>query len=195
MGSGAHRDAPTWSNGPMASCFSHPAVPLALACWAPSIRRRSIVITACLLSSAPDLDSIGFAMGVPYAATWGHRGATHSIVFAVLVGMAVAWPLARRTGVSFARVATYLSLAMAPHGVIDMATNGGHGIAVGWPFDPARHFLCCRPIEVSPIGIRACFSSWGVEVLRSELFWIWLPCAVIGALGLAVTRRRVATTP
>jgi hypothetical protein len=50
----------------VATCFSHPAVPLAVACWAPSLRRPSLLLTASLLSAAPDLDAIGFFLGVPY---------------------------------------------------------------------------------------------------------------------------------
>ena len=37
----------------------------------------------------PDVDAIGFAFGVPYDSMLGHRGLTHSIAFAVLVGLVV----------------------------------------------------------------------------------------------------------
>src|SRR4029453_1542755 len=40
------------------------------------------------LSMLPDADVIGFSLGVPYEAAWGHRGATHSFAFAVIVGLA-----------------------------------------------------------------------------------------------------------
>jgi len=33
----------------------------------------------------PDIDVVGFAFGVRFADPWRHRGATHSIVFAMLV--------------------------------------------------------------------------------------------------------------
>ena len=69
----------------MASCFSHPAVPLALACWLPKVRRRALLVAAALLSAMPDLDAIGYFQGVPYEAWNGHRGCTHSLVFAVVV--------------------------------------------------------------------------------------------------------------
>jgi inner membrane protein len=73
----------------MATCFSHPAVPLAIACWFPSLRRPSLLVAASLLSAAPDLDAIGYFAGVPYEAWCGHRGCTHSIVFAALVAAAL----------------------------------------------------------------------------------------------------------
>jgi len=49
------------------------------------------------------------------------------------------------------------------------------------PFSSARYFLPFHPIEVSPISIGAFFTHRGLEVLESEVLWIWLPF-----LGLAV---------
>jgi inner membrane protein len=78
--------------------------------------------------------------------------------------------------------------AMASHGIVDMATNGGHGIALLWPFSDQRLFWPWQPIEVAPLGIAAFFSQWGLEVLASEFVWLWLPAIVIGAIGLLVRR-------
>src|SRR5438876_2543784 len=41
------------------------------------------------LSLLPDADVVGFALGVNYGDPWGHRGATHSFTFSVVVGVAV----------------------------------------------------------------------------------------------------------
>ena len=49
------------------------------------------------------------------------------------------------------------------------------------PFSSARYFLPFRPIEVLPISVTAFFTHRGLEVLESELVWIWLPF-----LGLAM---------
>ena len=40
-------------------------------------------------SFAPDLDVLAFAFGIPYAHDFGHRGATHSIAFALMWGVLV----------------------------------------------------------------------------------------------------------
>lgn len=168
----------------MATCFSHPTVPLAIACWFPSLRRPSILITGSLLSSAPDLDAFGYFAGVPYESWCGHRGCTHSLVFAGLVAALLTPWLAKRTGVPRLPIAAFLFASWASHGLVDMATNGGHGIALLWPFTDERLFWPVQPIEVAPLGIGAFFSSWGLEVLASEFVWLWLPAIVIGALGL-----------
>src|SRR5437763_7259784 len=47
------------------------------------------------LSLAPDLDVVAFRLGIPYSAPFGHRGATHSIAFAMLAAAAAAALLAR----------------------------------------------------------------------------------------------------
>jgi inner membrane protein len=174
----------------VATCFSHPAVPLAIACWAPSLRRPSLLITASLLSAAPDLDAIGFFLGVPYDSWCGHRGCSHSIVFALFVAVLLAPPLARRCRLPTGRVLAFFTAAMASHGIVDMATNGGHGIALLWPLTTERWFWPWRPIEVAPLGIRAFFSPWGLEVLASEVIWLWLPAAVLGAIGWRRARRK-----
>lgn len=179
---------------PMATCFSHPAVPLAIVCWFPSLRRRSLLVAASLLSAAPDLDAFGYFSGVPYEAWCGHRGCTHSLLCAGVVAALLTPRLAARSGVPKARVAAFLFAACASHGVVDMATNGGHGIALLWPFTDERWFWPWQPIEVAPLGIRAFFSAWGVEVLASEFVWLWLPAIVLGAIGLCLRRPRPGAT-
>src|SRR5262245_13221085 len=52
----------------------------------PSVRWRSALLWASL-SMLPDADVIGLPLGVDYAAPWGHRGATHSLIFAAIVGV------------------------------------------------------------------------------------------------------------
>ena len=160
---------------------------------------------------APDLDTIGFAFGVPYDDVLGHRGVTHSIAFAAVAGLAAArfyvgaappptppvgaksesgrfgvgswpsgigsWPL----GVAW----LYFSLVTMSHGVLDAFTDGGRGIALLWPFSPARFFFPWRPIRVSPIGI-GFFSPRGLVVLASELRWIVLPSAISALIARAV---------
>src|SRR5207248_5422427 len=51
----------------------------------------------CALSLAPDLDVIAFRYGIRYADPFGHRGATHSVIVAMLSG-ALALVLARAKG-------------------------------------------------------------------------------------------------
>jgi len=44
----------------------------------------------------PDGDVIAFSFGIPYEDMFGHRGFTHSLFFAVVVGVAATWHLLHR---------------------------------------------------------------------------------------------------
>jgi inner membrane protein len=86
------------------------------------------------LALLPDVDFIAFHLGIPYSHPFGHRGMTHSLAFAVLVGLIVAIGLRvrRRPVLLDAVLAT---LVVASHGLLDSMTTGGLGIEFFWPFD------------------------------------------------------------
>jgi inner membrane protein len=89
---------------------------------------------------------------------------------------------------SAARLWLFLFLATASHGVLDAMTNGGLGVAFFAPFSDARYFFPWRPIVVSPISIRAFFGPRGLQVMWSEIGWIWAPSIVLFLVGLALQR-------
>ena len=120
-----------------------------------------------LLSMLPDADVVGLSLGVAYDSPWGHRGATHSFMFALVVGVVVAL-LARACGRSAVRFGVLATLVVASHGLLDTLTDGGRGCALLWPFDETRYFAPVNPIPVSPIGIRV-LSPRGLYVAAFEL--------------------------
>jgi inner membrane protein len=172
----------------LASLLSHPAVPLAIAAAAgrDAVPRR-LALAACAASMVPDADALGYWAGVPYDAPLGHRGFTHSLFFAALMAGAAA-AFARRLGASRKIAFGVVLLSGVSHGVLDALTTGGMGVAFLSPFSNERFFLPWRVIQVSPIGIGRFFSERGVRILRSELTWIWLPCAAVAATGIAARR-------
>jgi inner membrane protein len=119
------------------------------------------------LSMLPDADVIGFQFGIKYAAPWGHRGATHSLLFALLVA-ALLGLLAPRFGRGVLRTACVALVVVGSHALLDTLTDGGLGCALFWPFDNQRHFAPWRPIPVAPIG-RRFFSDAGLRVALTEL--------------------------
>ena len=176
----------------MASAFGHVVVAYALsktfALSIPAWRLWSLTVVCSLL---PDVDVVGFFLGIPYEHAWGHRGFTHSIVFAILVGVVVprlVSPTIRYWTRPYLVAALYFSLVTMSHGFLDSLTDGGLGIAFFAPFDSTRYFFPWRPISVSPIGLTEFFSEWGMGVLLSEILWIGLPVGLWLAL-LRVTKR------
>jgi inner membrane protein len=172
----------------MPSIVSHPAIPLALTPLLPDeLRSPSIIFFGVACSVLPDLDVVGFRFGVPYDHPLGHRGLSHSIIFAFLLGACLAWllpvvvqtpPTAHIRLVLFG----FLCLSTLSHGFLDALTSGGLGVAFFAPFDNRRYFFPWRPIRVSPITLRGFFSKRGVQVLRSELQWVWIPAALVTIL-------------
>ena len=161
----------------MASVFAHAITAIAIG---KSLEKQPMPrrFWALMLISTilPDIDVIGFAFGIQYGDFLGHRGFSHSISFAVIwAAFLVAWFFREQR----LRIFLMLFLATASHGLLDAMTNGGLGIAFFAPFDNTRYFLEFRPIQVSPIGVTAFFSEWGVRVLLSEAFWIGVPCTLV----------------
>lgn len=139
----------------------------------------------------PDADAIGFKLGVPYDSLWGHRGITHSLFFALLLGLAVMWLLYRQYKITDTRWWLYLSfffVCTASHPVLDAMTTGGLGVAFFAPFDTTRYFFPFRPIAVSPIGVSQFFSAWGLRVIKSELLWVWLPSSILFTMAAIIRR-------
>jgi inner membrane protein len=165
----------------MATIISHAVAAAGIAALFPaaSLKRR-VWVAGAFFAMLPDADVMSFRLGIAYGDVLGHRGFTHSLLFAAVLGAAGAFALfARgRAGVNRGLVALYLFLATASHGVLDALTNGGHGVAFFAPFENSRYFFPFSPIEVSPIGVSRFFSTRGAEVLRNEMLWIWLPAAV-----------------
>ncbi len=167
----------------MASILSHPAIPLALGCvLGPRRLPPRYWVLGAIASIAPDADVVSFVLRIPYASPFGHRGATHSIVFALAIAAIFTlceWRRFAARGLLFA----YLFIATISHPLIDMLTDGGLGIALLWPFSNERFFFPDTPIEVSPIGA-GFFSARGLSVFLSELKWIWLPSASVALASL-----------
>ena len=176
----------------MASAFSHAVAALSIGTcfYRPQIPKR-VWIAGAACSVIPDIDVIGFRFGIHYGDFWGHRGFTHSLVFAALLSGLAALILSRRglAGIGRAALFAYLFLATASHGVLDAMTNGGLGVAFFSPFENSRYFLPWRPIRVSPISVHRFFSGRGYVVLQSELLWVWIPAILFAGLVFAFRRR------
>ena len=127
------------------------------------------------LSVLPDIDVIGFPLGVRYQDPWGHRGATHSFAFAVVVGVA-AGLIGRWFKRPAWRTTLFATVVLATHPILDTMTDGGLGCALFWPLDLTRYFGPWRPIQVAPIGL-AFLSPYGAIVATSEIV-LFLPLFV-----------------
>lgn len=172
----------------MPTIISHAAVPLALGIGLGEQRIPSRLLAAgVLVSMLPDADVILFRFGATYDGPWAHRGFSHSVGFAIFLGLFAALAMRRfaPTLVTFGFVAS----SAASHGLLDMLTNGGHGIAFLWSLSDHRYFFNWRPIQVSPLAASR-FATRAAAVAKTELMWVWLPgIAVAAGLRFVFARR------
>lgn len=176
----------------MASLFGHTFAAYALGKgFSKEFRTKKFWILGMLCAVLPDADVIGFSFGIPYESFWGHRGFSHSLVFALLFGVLITILFYKQHVVSKSGIVLvlYFAICTASHGILDAMTSGGLGIAFLSPFDTTRYFFPWRPIQVSPIGASKFFSIWGIKVLLSELIWIGIPASIY-ILVITFVRRK-----
>ncbi len=125
------------------------------------------MVAFSVLSAMHDADVLGFSFGIPYDAPYGHRGASHSIVAGLMLGLLAGW-LGKLAGCSWGRTTAIACAVAVSHGLLDAFTDGGRGIALLWPFSNERFFSPWQPFPVSPLGM-GIFSLWGLRVLVVEL--------------------------
>ena len=156
-----------------------PAVALAVALGPRRVGWR-LMVAGAVCGVMPDLDFLSIKMGFDrYSGTYGHRGFTHSLGFALLIGLVGAlWPAdgwRRRLGRG-----AFLALCTASHPLLDSLFDVGICSAWLWPLDGARHCLDWRPVPMRGIAL------FGAQRFMLELQWVGLPLLVLANAGMLV---------
>lgn len=154
---------------------------------------RRLMAAGVIAAILPDADVIGFRLGIAYGAEFGHRGASHSAAAAVLLGL-LAWAAAARLKAPPAVAFLFVAASAASHGLTDMLTNGGRGVALWWPLSDVRLFWPARPVEVAPFGLRALTDGSLGHLLASEGLWLILPAVAVGLLYRLVSHPHIDLT-
>ena len=140
----------------MASLFGHAFAAIALgSSFSKKQQTFKLLFLAIVCAIIPDADVIGFQFDISYESFWGHRGFSHSIVFAFLFGIFITLLFYRKALLSKKGIILILFffLCTASHAILDAMTSGGYGVAFFSPFNDTRYFFPWRPIKVSPLGI------------------------------------------
>lgn len=160
----------------MASVFGHAIVGYTITKVSSIKNYKWLLLLAIFSSILPDLDVLTFNFGIPYSHPFGHRGFTHSIVFAIIWAVLLMLLLGKQNRVLWFIVIFFSTVF---HGILDAMTTGGKGIGFFIPFNNERFFFPFRLIQVSPIGIEKFFSEWGIQVILSEVKYILMPCIIV----------------
>lgn len=159
-----------------------PAVALAVAVGPRAVGWR-LTLLGVLCAVMPDADFLLVWLRLDsYSGTYGHRGFTHSLGFALAAGLvAASWPRPlsrtwRRRGVA----GLYLALCTASHPLLDGLLDAGICNAWLWPVDGARHCMAWRPIPLRGVAL------FGWARLGTEALWIGGPLVLLATGGLAL---------
>lgn len=178
----------------MPTIFTHAIVPIATGLGlGKHVISPRLMAAGIIVSILPDFDVVAFRLNIAYADAFGHRGASHSLVAALVLGI-LALIFAKRLCATRPAAFIFVAASAFSHGLLDTFTNGGHGVALWWPFSLERIFSPWQVIEVSPLSLRRFFSERGLAVLQSEFVWIWLP-AIFLSIVLIVYRKLRSNSP
>ena len=169
----------------MASVFGHGIVGYTIQKLLDFKNLKWLLFFAILSTILPDADVLTFKLGIVYEHPLGHRGFTHSILFAMFWALLLMLLFGRKHKFIWFVV---IFLSTLSHGILDAMTSGGNGVGFLIPFNNERFFFPFREIKVSPIGIERFFSDWGLQVVLSELKFIFIPCFLILAVRFLVLK-------
>ena len=176
----------------MATMIGHSAAALVISRTFQCKKMRfAVALMGIFCSIAPDFDVIAFKFGIPYSSVWGHRGISHSLFFAIILGFIAALVFVKITGFltkSFLVLMITFFLIVVSHVLLDAITNGGLGVALFAPFDNTRYFLPWRPIPVAPIALSRVMQPRGLAILKFEFFYFLLP-ALLYIVGFASIKK------
>jgi len=171
----------------MASVFGHGMVGFTVTKLLDSKNIKWLLILAIVSTILPDADVISFRFGIPYSAPLGHRGFTHSLVFALLWAIVLMFVFGKQKKRLWFLVIFFSTIS---HGLLDAMTSGGRGVGFFIPFNTERFFFPWRPIKVSPIHISEFFSEWGMAVIWSEIKYVIVPCLIVLVISFLIKKTR-----
>jgi inner membrane protein len=117
------------------------------------VRCALTIVAFALLAVLPDADVITRSLGLSDWGPAGHRGASHSLLTAVAIGISGGL-LARRYGASGLRTGLAITLALASHGLLDAFGQGGRAIPLLWPLSKHRFMAPWRFLPDAPRGVK-----------------------------------------
>lgn len=142
-----------------------------------------LMLAGVVCALLPDADVLMIRLEMDsYSGTYGHRGFTHSVGFALLMGWFGA-ALARLSSPGICWLtAVFLALCTISHSLIDGLLARGICNAWLWPLDGTRYCLPWRPITLQGTPL------FGADRLVQELLWIGLPLVLLTLVGLPLRK-------
>lgn len=175
----------------MPTIITHAAVPICLGLGlGQNVIPRRLLLAGIALAMLPDADVLAFKFGVAYGNVFGHRGFTHSLLFAFIVPLITLWLGRRWFKASLLRCWAFLTVSLLSHSLLDSITDGGKGVGWLWPWSDERFFAPWQVIKVAPFALSRYTTPYGQQVILSELLWVWVPGMILMGMLWHLRRRR-----
>jgi inner membrane protein len=105
----------------MPTIFSHAVFAASIgSTFQPAQKQVRFWVLTAICAMLPDADVLSFALGLRYESMFGHRGITHSILFAVAVGATVTVFFFSGSQIPKWKLAVYFALVTVTHPFLDM---------------------------------------------------------------------------
>jgi membrane-bound metal-dependent hydrolase YbcI (DUF457 family) len=159
--------------------------------------RRRLFGLVALLSITPDLDVLIYIAFRPLGMT-PHRGITHTIVFALFVGVFMAIVCRRFLGLTYLRVFLIVSAVLLSHSLLDYLMGCGPAVPFFWPISDQGFLLPFRLVPTAYYSLNA-GGLLSVAVLPVTLVGmlleivIFLPLVLLSQRRSGASRLRLAT--
>ena len=138
----------------MPTVITHAAVPLCIGLGLGSkVIPPRLLFAGIILAMLPDADVLSFKFGVAYGNVFGHRGFTHSLVFAFVVPLLCVLIGRRWFRAGLIRCWLFLTVSLLSHSLLDSVTTGGKGVGWLWPWSDERFFAPWQVIKVAPFAL------------------------------------------
>ena len=173
----------------MPTPISHAAVGFAIGTWtAPAQPSTRVCLAAAACAALPDIDVLWSPLGFPSSSPLAHRALTHSLLFAAVAAIAVAYLFFRddRWKAVRPRLVVTFGLALLSHSLLDALSKYSLGVGFFVPFSEHRYRFPWTPLGRPANTI---LSQLIVEGLA-----VFLPAILIAWLGWRVRSRRAVLT-
>lgn len=156
------------------------AIPVNIAIMG-AVNKKKIILLSLIISILPDLDLIGYFLGLPISSFLGHRGFTHSIFFALVVALManlLFFPDIKTKDKRFKLLFLNFLFVALTHPLLDFLVNRNTGVALLSPFVLTRFASPIAPIVEESVGILNYYHFYFKEVVKVEFFYIILPSLI-----------------
>ena len=159
----------------MPSTLTHaiPVIAVGLGLGKDYISKRMIA-TGAIIANIPDLDLIPPRLyGVPFDSIYGHRGYSHSLLFALILATVTSLFFIKS---GYKKAFLFLAFCTLSHGILDSFTEGGLGVTFFWPIINHRYYAFVQPIMNINVSFHSLYATKnGLPILISEFIWVWIP--------------------